>query len=208
MKIIKKFITFEGCEGVGKSTQLRMLKEYLINTNQDAVFTREPGGTTLAEKIRELILTEDMNPYVEANLFAAARSEHIQNKILPSIKENKLVICDRYLDSSLAYQGYARGLGVELVEKLNTYAIENCMPEATIFLNMDPNDSWRKRKGKVILNDRMEKENAEFHSKVYQGFLALQKKYPDRYIEIIPQQEKQATNNDIINKLRKRGIIK
>ncbi|MFA6866906.1 MAG: dTMP kinase [Clostridia bacterium] len=208
MKTIKGFITFEGCEGVGKSSQLHMLGEYLIETNQKAVFTREPGGTPFAEKIRELILTEEMNAYAEANLFGAARSEHIDKIILPAINDGNLVVCDRYIDSSLAYQGYARGLGTELVEQINSYAINFCMPQATVFLNMDPNDSWRKRKGKIIENDRMEREDAMFHTKVYQGFLALSKKYADRYIEIIPQESKQGTNDDIIANLRNRGIIK
>lgn len=208
MNIIKGFITFEGCEGVGKSTQLRFLEEYLTESGQAAEFTREPGGTPLAEKIRGLILSEEMNEYTEAALFAAARADHIKNKILPAIAEGKLVICDRYIDSSLAYQGYARKLGYELVASLNVFAFENCMPQATIFLNMDPNDSWRKRKGKIILNDRMEKEDANFHTDVYKGFLLLKEKFPERFIEIIPNESKRATSDDIIEKLKLRGIIK
>lgn len=207
MKKIKGFITFEGCEGVGKSTQVRMLTEYLTETSQPFTLTREPGGTPLAEKIRELILTQDMDIYCEANLFAAARSEHINKVILPSISGGRIVICDRYLDSSLAYQGYARGLGKETILNINKFAVENCIPEATIFLDMDPTNSWRKQKGKVIQNDRMEKENDEFHLAVYKGFLDLSKIYNDRYINIVPQNDKQATSKSIIEHLRKRGII-
>lgn len=207
MKKIKGFITFEGCEGVGKSTQVRMLTEYLTETSQPFTLTREPGGTPLAEKIRELILTQDMDIYCEANLFAAARSEHINKVILPSISEGRIVICDRYLDSSLAYQGYARGLGKETILNINKFAVENCIPEATIFLDMDPTNSWRKQKGKVIQNDRMEKENDEFHLAVYKGFLDLSKIYNDRYINIVPQNDKQATSKSIIEHLRERGII-
>lgn len=207
MKKIKGFITFEGCEGVGKSTQVRMLTEYLTETSQLFTLTREPGGTPLAEKIRELILTQDMDIYCEANLFAAARSEHINKVILPSISEGRIVICDRYLDSSLAYQGYARGLGKETILNINKFAVENCIPEATIFLDMDPTNSWRKQKGKVIQNDRMEKENDEFHLAVYKGFLDLSKIYNDRYINIVPQNDKQATSKSIIEHLRERGII-
>lgn len=206
MTMMKGFITFEGCEGVGKSTQVRLLTEYLEKTSQKYVLTREPGGTALAEKIRELILTEKMNAFCEANLFAAARSEHINNLILPALKEGKLVICDRYVDSSIAYQGYARGLGEEFVMTLNRYAIENCMPEATVFLNMDPNNSWRKLKGKTVENDRLEKEDEKFHSKVYEGFLKLSGKH-DRFINVIPQIDKTMTANLIIEKLRERGII-
>lgn len=207
MKIIKGFITFEGCEGVGKSTQVRLLCEYLKETGQDYVLTREPGGTPLAEEIRQLILTNEMSVFCEASLFAAARSEHIDRLILPQINCGKLVICDRYIDSSLAYQGYARGMGEEAVLSLNSYAITNCMPEAVIFLNMDPSKSWRKLKGKVVLNDRMEKEDEAFHSAVYQGFLNLKDKY-DRFVEIIPSPDKAATNHDIIRALRQRGVIR
>ncbi|HKL73876.1 MAG TPA: dTMP kinase [Clostridia bacterium] len=207
MKIIKGFITFEGCEGVGKSTQVRLLTEYLTKTGQLFTLTREPGGTPLAEKIRELILSEDMDIYCEANLFAAARSEHINKVILPSVKDGRLVICDRYLDSSLAYQGYARGLGEETILQINKYAVATCIPEATVFLDMDPTNSWRKQKGKIVQNDRMEKENDAFHLQVYQGFLELSKKYSDRYINIVPNKDKTATAESIIEKLRERGII-
>jgi dTMP kinase len=207
MRTIKGFITFEGCEGVGKSTQVRLLKQYLEDTNQPFVYTREPGGTPLAEKIRSLILTEEMNTYCEANLFAASRSENIDKVILPAINDGKLVICDRFIDSSLAYQGYARGLGEEVVMQINKYAVDNCMPEATVFLNMNPTLSWRKLKGKVILNDRLEKENDDFHLAVYNGFLELSHKY-ERYITVTPQQDKSKTSINIITELQKRGIIK
>ena len=114
-----KFITFEGCEGVGKSTQLRLIREYLEKTNQNVVFTREPGGTPLAEKIRNIILTENMCAETEAELFAAARCDHIRNLILPALNDGKTVICDRFVDSSLAYQGYGRNLGYERVKDIN-----------------------------------------------------------------------------------------
>ncbi|HOO22613.1 MAG TPA: dTMP kinase [Clostridia bacterium] len=207
MKKIKGFITFEGCEGVGKSTQVRLLTEYLTATAQAFIVTREPGGTPLAERIRELILTMEMDIYCEANLFAAARSEHINKVILPAISEGKLVICDRYIDSSVAYQGYARGLGEKTVLDINKSAYENCMPEYTVFIDMDPTNSWRKQKGKVIQNDRMEKENDEFHLKVFHGFKELAAKYPDRYISIVPECDKLATNQKIIGELKKRGVI-
>jgi dTMP kinase len=148
-----------------------------------------------------------MDIYCEANLFAAARSDHINKVILPAVQRGKLVICDRYLDSSLAYQGYARQLGQETVLNINKYAVENCMPQATVFLDMNPEHSWRKQKGKVILNDRMEKEDNAFHQAVYKGFLDLSKKYSSRYINIIPQKDKLLTSQSIIDELRKRGII-
>ncbi len=204
---MKKFITFEGCEGVGKSTQLNLLKEYLASTNQKAIFTREPGGTPLAEKIRKLILTEDMSSETEALLFASARSEHIDNLILPALNDGYIVVCDRFIDSSLAYQGFARDLGVQQVLDFNRYAVENCMPSATIFLNQDPANSWRKQSGVVIENDRLELESTDFHSKVYKGFCTLAENY-DRFINIIPQQDMNVTSQNIIRSLQERGLIK
>ncbi|HHU44013.1 MAG: dTMP kinase [Bacillota bacterium] len=203
---MKGFVTIEGCEGVGKSTQVRFLKEYLERTSQAAVFTREPGGTQAGEKIREILLQKKMGAVCEAHLFAAARAEHIDKVILPAIKENKLVICDRYIDSSFAYQGFARGLGIEKVIQINSYAMQNCMPQYTVFLDMSPLNSWRRQKGKVI-DDRMEKETVEFHLKVYNGFLELLKMYPQRFIRIVPHEDKLQTFERIKTALIERGFI-
>lgn len=203
---MKGFITIEGCEGVGKTTQVRFLKEYLEQTGQHAVFTREPGGTAVAEKIRNILLHDKMDALCEAHLFAAARIEHINEVILPSLNQGKLVICDRYVDSSFAYQGYARELGLDKVKEINQYALNNCMPQYTIFLDMNPLYSWRKQKGKVI-DDRMEGESRVFHLRVYEGFKKLAALYADRYILIEPQQEKITTSNSIVNALRERGVI-
>jgi len=202
-----KFIVFEGCEGVGKSTQVRFLKEYMERTGQSAVFTREPGGTPLAEKIRNVILTEEMCPETEAELFAAARCDHINNLILPSLEKGITVICDRYVHSSLAYQGYGRNLGYDRVKEINFYAVNNCMPDAVVFIDMNPTESWRKKKGTVILNDRMEREKDAFHLRVYEGFKEIRKK-SENFVSIIPNVDKQVTANAILTELRNRGLIK
>ena len=202
-----KFIAFEGCEGVGKSTQLRLLKEYLELTGQEAVFTREPGGTPLAEKIRELILTCDMNAETEALLFAAARCDHIDNLILPALNEGKIVVCDRYIDSSIAYQGFARNLGYDWVREINSYAVKNCLPDAVIFIDMNPLNSWRRQKGKTVENDRMERETDEFHLKVYNGFKEIEKRQ-ENFLSIIPEVDKAATNAKIVQALKDKGLIK
>ena len=202
-----KFIVFEGCEGVGKSTQLRLLKEYLEQTGQETVFTREPGGTPLAEKIRELILTCDMNAECEAALFAAARCDHIDNLILPALNAGKLVICDRYIDSSVAYQGYGRGLGYDKVRDINFYAVQNCLPDAVVFIDMNPLESWRRQKGKIVENDRMEREKDEFHLKVYQGFKEIEKRQ-NNFLSIIPEVDKSATSAKIIDALKSKGLIR
>jgi len=203
---MKGFIVFEGCEGVGKSTQLRFLKEYLEKVGRPAVFTREPGGTPLAEEIRQLILTKPMSAETEAALFAAARCDHIDNLILPSLKEGKLVVCDRYIDSSLAYQAYARGLGEDFILKMNDYAVRNCMPEAVVFLDLNPLESWRRKKGKVIENDRIESEADAFHLAVYEGYKKLAAKC-DRYLCVESNIDKNVTAQNVLNALRGRGII-
>ncbi len=203
---MKKFIAFEGCEGVGKSTQLTFLENYLKETNQAAVFTREPGGTPLAEEIRQLILQREMSAETEAALFAAARCDHIDRFILPNLEKGNIVVCDRYIDSSLAYQAYARNLGEKYVTDLNAYAFATCMPEAVIFLDMDPLSSWRRQKGKVVKNDRIENEADSFHLAVYRGYKELAKKN-DRFIPIQTDIDKNVTAKRIVDALRGRGII-
>ena len=201
------FITFEGCEGVGKSTQLNFLKEYLNRTSQEAVFVREPGGTSIGEQIRKVILNPnntEMAPVTESMLYASSRVQLIDQVILPALRAGKIVVCDRYLDSSIAYQGYARGLGADLVKKVNYYAVENCMPDVTIFLDLCPAESFRATPG----NDRMEQENREFHNKVYEGYKAEIAISNGRIVPIKPSFDKNVTKNLIIDALRQRGAIK
>lgn len=124
-----KFITFEGCEGSGKSTHVALFKEYLDRNGIDYIFLREPGGVSISEKIRSIILdveNKEMCDRAEALLYAAARAQLITEKIIPALNEGKLVVVDRYIDSSFAYQGYARGLGIDFIEKINSYAIDSC----------------------------------------------------------------------------------
>lgn len=201
-----KFITLEGCEGVGKSTQLKLLKDALDARGIDSVFTREPGGSVLAEKIRTLIITEEMDALTEAMLFAAARVEHVNQVILPALKEGKFVVSDRFVDSSVAYQGYARKLGEDFVKELNAYAYRTCLPDATVFIDMNPADSWRKRKGTVVEGDRLEAESAEFHSAVYRGFKTLAEK-DDRIVSVVPGADKTETAAKILAALKEKGIF-
>lgn len=204
-----KFIVFEGCEGVGKSTQLRLLKDYLTESGQTAVFTREPGGTPVAEAVRNLILDRsyEISPVVEAYLFATARADHVRRVILPALERGELVICDRFLGSSYAYQGYARGLGFEKVQEINAAALEGCLPDCTVFLDMDPAVSWRKQNGKTIADDRIENESMEFHGKVYEGYKRLAEGDP-RFVSVVPLPEKGATHRRILESLKKRGLIR
>ncbi len=201
MNKLNKFIVFEGCEGVGKSYQIKKLAEYLEKTKQDMLVTREPGGTPEGEVTREILLKCPMPPLAEAYYFAAARIAHIDKVILPALQQGKIVLCDRFVDSSIAYQGYARGLGRELVRQINCYALQNCMPDTVIFLDLSPSDAWHLKN-----NDRMEKEGELFHSKVYQGFKELAA-YCPRFVTIVPDKDKEKTLDAIVKALTERGVI-
>ena len=134
-----KFITFEGCDGCGKSTQLKMLSAYLSENNIPHIFTREPGGGKISEAIREILLSGknmEMTDECEALLYAASRVQHLSDRVEPALAKGELVVCDRYVDSSLAYQAYARGLGVEFISKINAFALEKYLPDVTIFIDL------------------------------------------------------------------------
>ena len=203
-------ITFEGCEGCGKSTQSTLLKECLEKTNQAFVYAREPGGTEISEKIRSVILDKEnsaMTAECEALLYAASRAQLIKQVILPSLKEGKIVILDRYLDSSLAYQAYARELTYDFVAKVNSYAMENCMPDVTIFLDITPEKAFL-RKGGADKSDRMELAGLQFHNKVYEGYLKLAKMFPDRFVTFTDEGGVEHMHQLIIDYLRQKGYIK
>ncbi len=178
------FITLEGTEGSGKSSAMEIVYKRLIDEGYSLVKTREPGGTPISEQIRNVILDKGntaMDGRTEALLYAASRRQHLVEKIWPSLKEGKLVFCDRYLDSSLAYQGFARGLGIEEVLNINLFATENTFPDLTLLFNLDPKiglERISKDKGREV--NRLDLEKLSFHQKVHQGYLLLAKRYPDR----------------------------
>ena len=203
-----KFITFEGCEGSGKSTQLKMLSAYLDKNGIPYVMTREPGGSPIAEDIRKIILdgkNTAMCDECEAMLYAASRIQHIREKVLPALEAGKLVICDRYVDSSLAYQGYARGLGLNYVENINRKAFELCTPDLTVFLDISPDKAFERKHG-ADKNDRMELQGLAFHRRVYEGYLALLEKYP-RICAVECLKSAEEVHKNIVNLLKIRGII-
>ena len=204
-----KFVTFEGCEGVGKSRQIKLLEEYLIKNNIKYYLTREPGGTEISEQIRKIILdgkNTAMTNECEALLYAAARVQLIKEEIEPRLKRGELVFCDRFIDSSLAYQGKARGLGYEFVKRINSFAVENFMPNVTVFLNLSPKDAF-KRKGGVDNGDRVELSGIKFHEKVYEGYLELAKENPERFAVIDASGTKEETHAKIVAALKAKGII-
>lgn len=180
------FFTFEGMDGCGKSTQIEFLTEFLEEQGLPYVFTREPGGCPISEKIRDILLdvkNGDMSEYTEALLYAAARAQHIDQTILPALEAGKIVLCDRYIDSSLAYQGMGRGIGMEIVLKMNQYALDRCMPDMTFFFDVKPEDAkYRRRKREE--EDRLEQEGTNFHERVYQGFLQAAERFPERILKV------------------------
>lgn len=176
-----KFITLEGPDGSGKSTMLALLQEYLNKENIDFIVSREPGGTKIGEDIRGIILDVDnemMSPEAEALLYAASRAQHVSEKIRPALEEGKLVICDRFLLSSLAYQGVGRELGIERVKEINDFGTGNLTPDLILFFHVNP-EVTLERKTKDLGGDRLEQEGTEFHRKVYNGYMELLEMYPE-----------------------------
>ena len=181
-----KFITIEGIDGCGKTTVTALLVKQLINEGYDVVHTREPGGIDIAEQIRSVILDPSnttMDARTEALLYAASRRQHLVEKVIPSLYAGKLVICERFLDSSLAYQGVARGIGMEAIWKINEFAIESHMPDITLLLDVDVQTAMRRmadRQGK----DRLDQESMDFHHKVHDAFEQIASMYPQRIKKI------------------------
>lgn len=204
-----KFVTIEGCDGVGKSTQVRLLKERFEREGIDAFFTREPGGTTIAERIREIILekyAEKMDPLTELLLYEACRRQHTAIAIEKQLKDGKLVICDRYVDSTLAYQGYGRGIDVEIIKKLNDVARGNVRIDLTLFLDVSSAEGFR-RKGGRSDTDRLESEAESFYERVYEGFSAIANTEP-RFVRIDASGNKYSTHEKIYGYLKNGGYLK
>lgn len=203
-----RFITFEGCEGSGKSTHIRLLAERLKTEGIDVLITREPGGSDVAEQIRKIILdgkNTAMCDECEALLYAAARIQHLKEIVEPALSAGKLVICDRYVDSSFAYQGYARGLGEEYIVKINSVALKEYAPDLTLFLNISPKNAFERKHG-ADEGDRMEQQGLAFHERVYEGYLALAQKTP-RIYAVDCSGSKFQTAEKIYNILKSKGII-
>ncbi len=173
------FITFEGADGCGKTTQLELLKDYLKNKRYDVVVTREPGAKGLGEKFREILLNYDgvVSDRCESFLFLADRSQNIDTIVKPAVSSGKIVLCDRHIDSSTAYQGYGRGLDIQQIKNLNSIATGGMLPDLTIVFDIDIETSMQ-RVGKN--KDRMENSGVEFFNRVRNGYLELAKQEPDR----------------------------
>ena len=182
------FITFEGGEGAGKSTAIKRIVEKLTSEGYEIVLTREPGGTPIAEEIRNVILDKKntaMDPRTEALLYAASRRQHLVEKVIPALREGKLVLCDRFIDSSLAYQGGAREIGIDNVYNMNLFATEGMLPDLTILFDIKPEEGL----ARIAANsqrevNRLDVEKLAFHNKVRDSFHELAKKFPERFVII------------------------
>ena len=180
------FVTIEGPEGSGKSSVTKEVVKLLEKDGEEVVLTREPGGTPIAEQIREVILNKEntaMDPVTEALLYAAARRQHLKEKVWPLSKEGKIIISDRFLDSSLAYQGGARGLGIDCILNMNQFATEGYYPDLTLLFDIDPRIGLARiaaNKGREV--NRLDLEKIDFHDSVRQTFLSLAKRFPERFV--------------------------
>ena len=204
-----KFITFEGCDGCGKSTQLRLLSEYLTQENKAHIFTREPGGGKISEAIRGILLNgknSEMTDECEALLYAASRAQHLTEKVEPALAAGKLVVCDRYVDSSFAYQAYARGLGEDFISKINSFALEKYLPDVTVFIELTPEEAFARKHG-ADENDRLEQAGMAFHKKVYEGYCAMAQKNPSRFVVVNGRKTPQEIFADVKRILKEKGCL-
>ena len=203
------FITIEGCEGCGKTTQSELLKKYLESKGLTVVLTREPGGSIVAEQVRNILLNPNFNvaPYCELMLYEASRAQHLEDIIKPNLKKGHIVICDRFTDSTLAYQGYAMGIDKEVIKKLNNIATSGLKPDLTVYLDINPNKGIKKaksvNKGKLTGGDRIERESLKFHNNVRKGFLELVKKYPNRIKKVKTSEVIEKTQKEINKEIDK-----
>jgi dTMP kinase len=196
------FVTFEGIEGCGKTTQARLLYEWLLSKGESAVLTREPGGTPAGEEIRRLLLAyrgEKFPPFAELCLYIADRSFHVQNLILPSLEKGRHVVCDRFSDSTVAYQGYGRGLNIELIRQMNRRATGSLVPDVTFLIDVPVEVGLSRLRRSP---DRMEGEPLEFHQKVRQGFLKIAEENPDRVVVVDGTQSVESVFSQVVERVK------
>lgn len=180
------FISMEGPDGAGKSTQIQLLQDYLKDKGYETIITREPGGTAISEAVRQIILNKEYKEMCEKTellLYAAARAQLVNEVIRPALNAGKAVICDRFVESSVVYQGIARGIGIDKVYAVNDYALEGLRPQLTILLDLDAEEGLHRKKNQAEL-DRMEAEGLEFHQKVVEGYRLLAEREKERIMRI------------------------
>lgn len=200
---LKNFITFEGGECSGKTSIIEAVKKVLDEKKVSYITTREPGGIKIAEQIRSVILdinNKEMTKECETLLYAAARMQHLSERVIPALNNGYVVLCDRFLDSSLAYQGYARGIGMDNVLKANSFALDY-LPELTIFIDVTPDVALKRLSSRSEKQDRLDLETMDFHKRVYEGYHKVLNMYPDRVVRIDGNQSLEDVTKDCIEKI-------
>lgn len=195
------FITFEGGEGSGKTTLIEGLVEYLESRNLKVIKTREPGGIKISEDIRNVILDVNntkMDQITEALLYAASRRQHLVEKVIPYLNEGYIVICDRFLDSSLAYQGHARGIGIDKVYNINLSATDGILPDLTLFIDVRPEVGLKRISSNNREQNRLDLEKMSFHERVYEGYKIVLERFKDRVVSVNGEQSKELLLADTI----------
>ncbi|MDD5434722.1 MAG: dTMP kinase [Nitrospira sp.] len=198
------FITFEGIEGCGKTSQAKLLSDYITGRGYKVVMTREPGGTPISEAIREILLSNEfitMHPHTEVLLYIASRAQHVEEIIKPAMEKGSIVICDRFSDSTFVYQCFVRGINKETVETINNFALNDVRPDLTFVLDIEPSEGLQRA---MLRNqkqhrgqDRIESEAIEFHQKVREGYLKLAEEYPERAYLIKTDKDRAEVHEEI-----------
>lgn len=200
------FITFEGPDGSGKTTQIKLLEKYFKENGYDILITREPGGTDISEQVRSVILDKnntEMDRITEALLYAASRAQHVAQVIKPALLKGKAIICDRFVDSSIVYQGIGRNLGIDFVKGINDMATQGIEPDITFLMKISPNEALGRKFSSDECN-RLDMEKLEFHNEVYEGYLELENLYPKRIIGIDATRSIEEICDEIINIVSKK----
>jgi dTMP kinase len=205
------FITFEGIEGCGKTTQIGHLKAFLEGENRPVLLTREPGGTGIGEKIRQVLLSSEsagIEPMTELLLYTAARVQHWREAISPALAQGKIVLCDRFSDATTVYQGYARGLDLAWIAELHARAVDNVKPNLTFLLDLPVAEglkrAWKRMESHTLKEDRFEKETLEFHQRVREGYLTLARRESDRFIVLDGLKDESSLHREIVAHLSSR----
>ena len=202
------FVTFEGIEGCGKTTQIRHLTAHLEGKRQPFLLTREPGGTAISDRIRQILLSSEnsrMEPATEFFLYAAARAQHIAEVVLPALRNGKTVLCDRFADATLAYQGFGRGLNLAWLEEIHNRFLQGLKPDLTFLLDLPVEEglrrAWKRMENQAVKEDRFEKEDLAFHQRVREGYLLLARREPNRIVVLDGMKDEPTLHREILNRL-------
>ena len=202
------FVTFEGIEGCGKTTQIRHLTAHLEGKRQPFLLTREPGGTAISDRIRQILLSSEnsrMEPATEFFLYVASRAQHIAEVVLPALRDGKIVLCDRFADATLAYQGFGRGLNLAWLEEIHNRFLQGLKPDLTFLLDLPVEEglrrAWKRMENQAVKEDRFEKEALAFHQRVREGYLLLARREPNRIVVLDGMKDEQTLHREILNRL-------